>query len=87
MSCGEAAGRIEHEVLESLIASYAITEALRHSKQGCAFLFGLHGVIERSSLQTRFIPITSRTELTAAVQAGVGLGILGRPTSIPLGRP
>jgi uncharacterized spore protein YtfJ len=37
------------------------------------------GVIEVSSRETRFIPITSRKKLTGAVLAGLGLGIwLGR---------
>jgi uncharacterized spore protein YtfJ len=34
------------------------------------------GVIEVSTQETRFIPITSRKKLTGAVLAGVGLGIL-----------
>ncbi|HUO14082.1 MAG TPA: spore germination protein GerW family protein [Verrucomicrobiae bacterium] len=34
------------------------------------------GVVEVSSQQTRFIPITSRRKLAGAVAVGVGLGIL-----------
>src|ERR1700738_4810591 len=34
------------------------------------------GVIEVSDQQNRFVPVTDRKKLTAAVAAGIGLGIL-----------